>query len=147
MDTKQNKQLVMQAYEHYRNRNIAAILAMTDDGIEWVGYDSELIPFAGDYHGKDEVAYFFRTLDQCQDVLRFEPRSFIAEGDKVAVTGVGQWHVKATGLDYESPWVHVFTLRDGKIVRFEQFNHTAAAEAAYRPAQAAGASGQKPLHH
>ena len=147
MDIKQNKQLVVQAYEHYRNKDIGAILAMADDGIEWIGYESDLIPFAGTHRGKDGVAYFFRMLEQAQDVLRFEPRHFISEGDKVVVTGVGKWHVKASGLTYESPWAHVFTIRDGKIVRFEQFNHTAAAEAAYRPSRAASISDHKPLHH
>jgi ketosteroid isomerase-like protein len=147
MDISQNKQLVKQAYEHYKNKKIDGILAMVDDDIEWLGYESDLIPFAGNYHGKDEVAQFFSTLAQNQDVLRFDPQNFIAEGDKVVVTGAASYHVKATGLDYESPWVHIFTVRDGKIIRFQQFNHTAAAEAAYRPAQATGMGSQRPLHH
>jgi hypothetical protein len=32
--------------------------------------------------------------------------------------------------------VHIFTIRDGKVARFHQFNDTAAAERAYRPLQA-----------
>jgi ketosteroid isomerase-like protein len=147
MDISQNKQLVKQAYEHYKNKEIDGILAMVDDDVEWLGYESDLIPFAGNYHGKDEVAQFFSTIAQNQDVLRFDPQSFVAEGDKVVVTGAASYHVKATGLDYESPWVHIFTVRDGKIIRFQQFNNTAAAEAAYRPAQAAGMGSQRPLHH
>ncbi len=147
MDSKQNKQRVMQAYDMYRNKDIAGILAMVDPQVEWVGYDSDYIPFAGSHHGKDEVAQFFQKLDAAQEVLRFEPRNFIAEGDKVAVTGTGSWRVKATGQSYDSPWAHVFTLRDGKIVRFEQFNHTAAAEAAYRSGQGAGVAQPRPAQH
>jgi uncharacterized protein len=147
MDTKQNKQLVMQAYEMYRNKDIKGILALCDDKVEWIGQESEFIPFAGRHHGKDQVAQFFSKLEQSQDAIRFEPRDFIADGDKVAVTGGAAWHVKATGQTYDSPWAHVFTLRNGKIVRFEQFNHTAAAEAAFRPAQGAGASQAKPMRH
>ena len=53
-----------------------SILAMLDDGIEWTGYDSNLIPFTGSYHGKDEVAHFLASLEAARDVLRFEPQNF-----------------------------------------------------------------------
>lgn len=147
MDTKQTKQVVMQAYQSYKDHNIKGILALTDDKVEWIGPESDYIPFAGSHHGKDQVAQFFSKLEQSQDVLKFEPQTFIAEGDKVAVTGVSSWRVKATGQTYDSPWVHIFTIRNGKIARFEQHSHTAAAEAAYRPAQGAAPSKDTSMRH
>lgn len=147
MDTKQTKQLVMQAYQMYLDKNIKGILSLLDDNVEWVGQDSDYIPFAGSFHGKDQVAQFFNKLEQSQDVVNFEPQNYIAEGDKVAVTGISNWTVKATGQTYDNPWVHIFTVRDGKIVRFQQYNHTAAAEAAFRPTQAAGISADTSVRH
>lgn len=147
MDTKQTKQLVMQAYQMYKDKNIKGILSLLDDKIEWIGQDSDYIPFAGGFHGKDEVAHFFSKLEQSQDVVKFEPQIFIAEGDKVAVTGISTWTVKATGQTYDNPWVHIFTIRDDKIARFEQHNHTAAAEAAFKPTQAAGISQDTSMRH
>lgn len=147
MDTKQTKQVVMQAYQSYKDNNIKGVLALIDDKVEWIGPDSDYIPFAGTHKGKDQVAQFFSKLEQTQDVLKFEPQTFIAEGDKVAVTGNGSWRVKATGQTYDSPWVHIFTLRDGKIARFEQHVHTAAAEAAFRPAQGAAQTKDKSMRH
>jgi ketosteroid isomerase-like protein len=147
MDTKQNKQLVMQVYDMYKNKDIKGILALQDEKVEWISPESDYIPFAGNYHGRDQVAQFFSKLEQTQDAIKFEPQNFIAEGDKVAVTGISSWTVKATGQSYDNPWVHIFTLRDGKIVRLEQYNHTAAAEAAFRPTQAAGASQDTSLRH
>lgn len=147
MDTSQTKQLVMQAYQCYRTHDIRGILSLLDENIEWIGPDSDTVPFAGQFHGKDQVAQFFSMLDQAQDVILFEPQNFIAEGDKVAVTGDSRWGVKATGLTYDSPWVHIFTLRDGKITRFEQHSHTAAADAAYRAGQGAGQASDTSLRH
>ena len=147
MDTNQSKQLVMQAYEMYKNRNIKGIIGMLDDKVEWIGFDSDYIPFAGKHRGKDEVTQFFSKVEQAQDVIFFEPKEFIAEGEKVVVTGEASWRVKTTGQSYDSPWVHVFTLRNGKILRFQQYNHTAAAEAAYRSGQAGGASPERPMRH
>jgi ketosteroid isomerase-like protein len=147
MDTQQNKQLVMQAYQFYKEKNIKGILSLNDDKVEWIGQESDYIPFAGSFHGKDQVAQFFSKLDQSQDALKFEPQTFIAEGDKVAVTGLSRWTVKATGQTYDSPWVHIFTIRNGKIVRFEMHSNTAAAEAAFRSTQPAGTSKDKPMRH
>jgi hypothetical protein len=74
-------------------------------------------------------------MDQAQEALQFEPQEFIAEGDKVVVTGQAKWAVKSNAQTYESPWVHIFTIRDGKVARFHQFNDTAAAVEAFRPYQ------------
>lgn len=147
MDISQTKQLVMRAYQLYQAHDINGVLSLTDENIEWIGPDSDYIPFAGQFHGKGQVAHFFNMLGQAQDVILFEPQNFIAEGDKVAVSGNARWRVKATGMTYDSPWVHIFTLRDGKIVRFEEHSHTAAAEAAYRAGQGAGQGVDVSLRH
>jgi ketosteroid isomerase-like protein len=147
MNTQQNKQLIMQCYQLYKEKNIRGLLNLFHDDIEWIASDSDDIPFAGSFHGKDEVAQFFTKLEQAQDVIQFEPRDFIAEGDKVVATGNSSWHVKSTGLTYDDPWAHVFTIRDGKVARLQQYNHTAAAETAYRPTRAAGQAKAAPMRH
>lgn len=147
MDTQKNKQLIMQCYQLYKDKNIKGLLNLFHDDIEWIANDSDDIPFAGSFHGKDQVAQFFTMLDQAQDIIEFEPRDFIAEGDKVVATGISRWHVKSTGLTYDNPWSHLFTIRDGKVARLQQYNHTAAAEAAYRPMSAAGEAKGAPMRH
>jgi ketosteroid isomerase-like protein len=147
MDTSQNKQLAMQAYQFYKAQDIKGILSLLDENVEWIGPESDIVPFAGQFHGKDQVIHFFSMLDQAQEVILFDPQNFIAEGDKVAVTGNSRWGVKTTGLTYDSPWVHIFTIRDGKITRFEQHSHTAAAEAAYRAGQGTGQATDMSLRH
>ncbi|WLI89308.1 nuclear transport factor 2 family protein [Massilia sp. R2A-15] len=147
MDTKDTKQLIMSAYQLYKQKDIKGILALCKDDVEWVGPEVESLPFAGNYSGRAAVGDFFTKLDQSMEPLKFEPETFIAEGDKVVVIGSGRWHVKTTGVDYDSPWVHIFTVRDGKIARFEQHTNTAVAEAAFRPIQGAAAAKGAPLRH
>lgn len=137
MDSQENKQLVMQGYQKFLNKDINGLLELFTDDIEWIGAKAEELPFAGDYHGKNEVVQYFTQLEQAQEAQMYEPRDFIAEGDKVVVTGQSRWTVKSTGQTYDNPWVHVFTLRDGKVARFVQYNDTAAAAKAYRPTQLA----------
>lgn len=51
------------------------------------------------------------------------------------------------GRTYDSPWVHVFPLRDGKVARFQDYHDTAAGERAYRPGLPGQAAAGAPLHH
>lgn len=132
MDSHQNKQLVMRAYELYARGDIKGVLGLCADGVCWTSADIEHVPFSGVFNGRFQVGEFFASLAGAMDTLRFTPRDFIAEGDKVVVTGEARWHVKSTGADFGSDWVHVFTVREGEVVRFEQFTDTAAAQAAFR---------------
>lgn len=65
------------------------------------------------------------------EIQRFEPREFIAQGDQVVVLGEERMRIKATGRIAENRWVMVFALRDGRIVRFREFDDTAAVAAAF----------------
>jgi ketosteroid isomerase-like protein len=147
MDTRQNKQLILHCYQLFKDKNIKDLIDFFDDNIEWISAESDDIPFAGSFHGKDQVAQYFTMLDQAQDVIAFEPQDFIAEGDKVVATGISRWHVKSTGLTYDNPWTHVFTIRDGKVSRLRQYNNTAAAEAAYRPMKGVEQAQSAPMRH
>ncbi|PUA16929.1 nuclear transport factor 2 family protein [Glaciimonas sp. PCH181] len=147
MSSQENKQLVMQGYQMFKNKDIKGLLTLYTDDIEWIGTESEYIPFLGTYKGKKQVEQFFMTMEQAQEAIQFEPQVFIAEDDKVVVTGQAIWLVKATGQRYENPWVHVFTIRDKKIARFQQYNNTAAAEAAYKPSQTSSRQQKPSVHH
>lgn len=133
MNSQENKLVVKEGYQKFKNKDIAGILELFADDIEWEGARSEYIPFSGVYRGKQQAAQYFALMDQAQESQSFEPQEFIAEGDKVVVMGQSKWTVKATGQTYENPWVHIFTLREGKVVKFQQYNDTAAAQEAFRP--------------
>ena len=87
----------------------------------------DVIPTAGTRYGRDQVEQYFLTLDGMEDIQSFEPEEFIVEGDKVIAMGDLERRVDSTGSLFRSPWVHVFTLRMGKISDFRSFYDTAAA--------------------
>lgn len=131
MSTEANRQLAARGYDMFRRGDIPGILDQATDDVEWVSSEVAQIPFSGTYVGKKEVTDFFVTLSESLESLRFEPQEFIAERDKVVVLGVSQWRVRKTGVVYDDAWVHVFTMRDGKIARFRIFGNSAAAVAAF----------------
>lgn len=148
MNAQENKQLVMQGYQRFANRDIQGILDQCADDVEWFGPDNDIVPFAGTFHGKQGVRQFFMTMAGAQEYMRFEPREFVAENDTVVVLGDLQARIHATGQTYESPWIHVFRLRDGQIASFQHLSDTAASERAYMPAQSgAGTRSDASLPH
>jgi ketosteroid isomerase-like protein len=54
-------------------------------------------------------------------------RRFVAQDDTVAVVGHTRCVAKPTGKSYETDFVHLVTLEDGKITRFQEFFDTWAA--------------------
>jgi ketosteroid isomerase-like protein len=148
MDTQQNKQSVQEAYQLFQSGDIRSLLERIHDDAEWISPESDFMPFAGAFRGKQGIGEFFAKLDANMQALRFEPLDLIAEGDKVVAIGRATWLAKPTGQQFDTPWVHIFTMRDGKVARFEAFADTAAGERAFRVEQQAGqATASTQLHH
>ena len=147
MNIQENKRFVMEAYEQFKKGDIAGLLERYHDDAEWVGPDSDIVPFSGCYHGKAGIAQFFQKLGATSQATRFDVKDCIAEGDKVVVIGEASWLVKATGRSYEVPWTHVLTLRDGKVAKFETIYDNTTAEIAFSPDGGAKAAQESPMHH
>lgn len=94
-------------------------------------YGPPVIPYAGTYRGPEECRDFFETVLSSVDVHQFDAEEFIAERDKVVVTGHLNLTAKRTGRGIDSDFVHVITLKDGKWLRFRDFMNTAVAVAAF----------------
>ena len=122
-----NVALVQSIYAAFERRDIAFILARTDPDIEWIsGGSQEDFPTLGPRRGVAGTASFFADVAEHDDFTSFEPRQMIASGDTVVALGHYGITAKKTGRHFESDWAHVFTLRAGKCVRWQEFTDTAA---------------------
>jgi ketosteroid isomerase-like protein len=83
------------------------------------------------------VAEFFKQLAEAEDFSHFAPNEFIAEGDRVIALGSSTATIKETGKTFKTDWVHVFTVKNGKITNFTEFFDNAAANRAYQKTLAA----------
>ena len=135
--SEQNKAIVKQAYENFKTGNIEALLNLMSENIFWTLPEIENVPFSGKRTGRASVGEFFATVGASQESLRFEPREFIAEGDRVVSLGSHEWRVKATKREFSGEFAHVWTIRGGKAVAFNEYTDTAACAEAYRKAMSA----------
>jgi hypothetical protein len=133
----ENKAIVQQAYNNFKTGNIEALLNLMSDDITWELPEMEGVPFGGIRTGRASVGEFFATVNKSQENLRFEPREFIAEGDRVVALGSYDWRVKATGREFHGEFAHVWAIRGGKAIAFHEYTDTAAAANAYRRAMSA----------
>jgi len=133
MSEAQNTKIVQEAYAAFGRRDVPGILANMDDAIVWrpVHGAAKQVPFSGERRGKAAVAEFFKIVAEAQDFETFEPREFVAQGDKVIALGHYAAKVKATGRRFDSDFVMVFTVRSGKVVQFQEFLDTAGLNAAF----------------
>ncbi|MBV9211948.1 MAG: nuclear transport factor 2 family protein [Acidobacteria bacterium] len=132
MSEQQNRQVIEQAYQNFKTGDIQALLGQLTEDVSWQLAEMNNVPFAGKRQGQAAVGEFFATLADAQDVLKFEPQQFVAQGDKVVALGQYNWRVKATGREYGGDWAHVFTVRDGKIAGFQEYMDTASATDAFK---------------
>jgi hypothetical protein len=132
MSEQENTNIVQDVYGHFRAGDIKALLTLLSDDIEWQLPEIENVPFAGKRRGHEQMGQFFASLVDTQEVQHFEPREFIARGDKVVALGHYAWHVKSTGREFGGDFAHVFTMSNGKVKRFHEYMDTAAAAAAHR---------------
>jgi uncharacterized protein len=139
MAEQENVKVVQEAYASFGRGDIQALLDTLDEQVDWVLPGEGMIPQAGAYHGRDGVARFFQTLDQTTEFTAFEPRQFIAQGDRVIALGWYKGKAKATGRPFESDWAMSFVLRDGKVLKFQEYTDTGAIAPAFAASAAASA--------
>ncbi len=132
MSDQDNVEVVRHAYENFKTGDVGALLEQVSEDVDWRLPEIEGAPFAGARRGRGQVSEFFTSLADSQDVVSFEPREFVAQGDKVVALGSYVWRVKSNGREYGGEWAHVFTIRAGNIVGFNEYMDSARAEAAYR---------------
>ena len=123
MTPQENKKVVQDAYAAFGRGDIPALIGLLSPDVDWEGVigAGPNVPTRGRRKGHQEVGKFFEQVGATVDFKRFEPRQFVAEGDTVVVLGFYDAIVKTTGRPYAADWVMVFTLRDGKISRFQEF--------------------------
>ena len=133
MQEAQNTKIVQDAYAAFGRGDVQALLATFDENINWhpVYGASDKVPTAGRRSGKPAVAAFFKTLSESISFSTFEPRDFIAQGDKVVAVGHYVGKAISTGRTFESDWAMIFTFKNGGVVDFKEFTNATQLNAAF----------------
>jgi ketosteroid isomerase-like protein len=119
----ENIDTIRRVYEAMKARDADVMEKLFADDISV--WQSPELPWGGEYEGHDGVFTFFLTLvEHIESQVTTE--SLFAAGDHVVQTGRTRGTVRANGASFDIPEVHVWELRDGKVVRYQSYIDTPA---------------------
>ena len=116
-----NVALVKSLYEAVGRQDRAAIFAVVDPGI--LIRQTELLPWGGQYQGIEGLqAFFGKLFANVESQLATE--QFLDAGNDVVMIGRTSGRTKANGMHFDITAIHVWAVREGKIVGFYPYIDT-----------------------
>ena len=120
-----NVALVKRSYAAFARGDLDGVLGDVHPEIEW--QQAQGLPHGGVYHGVEAVrrAIFDPLDEEWWDEFSATPDEFLDAGPEVVVLGRYRGVAKGTGRPLDVPFVHVWTVEEGRATRFRQFLDTA----------------------
>jgi ketosteroid isomerase-like protein len=113
-----NVDVVNGAYANFASGDVPAVIAAVDEAVQW---DSPgCLPQGGSFTGPAGVGSFFEAVGANWQELKIDIKQLLDAGDEVVAIGRGQGSL-AGGDPAGYGFAHVFTIADGKIIRFREY--------------------------
>ena len=127
-----NLEIIMSTYvgknSEENGRNLSSYAA---DNIIWT--EAKGFPYGGTYKGIEAaVKNVFNRLATEWINYTFTPEGYLAEGDKICTYGTYSGINRLTGQPFEARVAHLWMLKDGRIISFEQFVDSQTANNTYK---------------
>jgi ketosteroid isomerase-like protein len=114
-----NAQVVNNAYAAFGRGDIAAVLDLVSDDVEWSS--PQTLPHGGEYHGKTEVGGFFKAIGANWAELPLDIEVVGEVGGDLVIGVVRANGTRGTGAKQSYGAAHAFTVRNGKITKFREY--------------------------
>lgn len=129
MDVNDNTQRAYAIFDAFGRGDIPYILGELTNDSRFTSHLDPIVPWAGDFVGKDNVVRYFQALGGSVEVIDHPVSTVVAQGDTVVAMGEVSFRVRETGKAGSSAWVYIFTFANGQLESFTQFNDQGLAEA------------------
>jgi uncharacterized protein len=121
----ENVEIVRAIYEAFGRGDVPAVLGRMDEAIEWREAENFLYADRNPYVGPQAVLEgVFMRLGAEWDEFTVTPAEWLGAGEHVVVLGTYSGAYKATGRDVRAQFAHVWGLKGGRVVRFQQYTDT-----------------------
>ena len=113
-----NAAIIRRAYDDFAKGNIPAVFAVFDAAITWHGPGHS--PLSGDFNGHDQIGGFFqRTMELSGGAFSIDLHHVLADADLVVALVTVK--AKRQGIAVSFPEVHVWRLKNGKVIEFREY--------------------------
>ena len=118
-----NLEILQGAYEAFGRGDVEAVAAVMDPQIEWMEADVDGLPYAGTHHGVEAVVNdVFAQIPTTYDSFSLVPQEWVDGGDTIVM--LGEITLEKDDRRATQRVAQVWTMRDGRAVRFEAFQDT-----------------------
>ena len=123
--SQENIDVINKIYEEFGQRNFDAVLEHFGPAFEWIAADNSPLANGSPYRGLDAVREgVMMRIATGFDRLTVKRDEIFGAGDKVVVLGYYDGVRKANGKWFQAQLAHVWTLANGKAVKFQQYVDT-----------------------
>ena len=118
-----NLTIISDHYTASARQDVQSMMADVAPDVQWT--EMAGFPCAGTWVGPEQIVeHVFKVLSSEWTNYRFELAELIDAGDRVIGVGLYSGIYKKTGKSMQARVAHIWRLKEGKIVQFEQFTDT-----------------------
>jgi len=123
--SQENIQIIRGLYEAFVKGDVPAVLGQMDPGIEWNEAENFIYADRNPYIGPQAVLEgVFMRLGTEWEGFTVSPAEILDAGDTIVAQGFYSGKVKSTGRTVRAQFAHVWQIRNGKVMRFQQYTDT-----------------------
>ena len=123
--SQENIDLINTIYRHFNNREYDDVVRNFGEDVEWFAADNSPLADRSPYHGiKDIREGVFGRIAAAFNRLDVEIDEIIDAGDKVIILGYYEGEFAAGTKAPRAQLAHVWTIANGKAVKFQQYVDT-----------------------
>ena len=112
---------IIAGYEAWNRQDVESLAQMMEPGAEFVPIEQSI---QQSFTGPEGMRNFFDASMEVWEEFLFNPVAFVPVGDAVLVELDVKGTARGSGIVIEEHWAHVYTQRDGRLVRFVAFRST-----------------------
>ena len=128
-------EVIKSVYGAFSKGDVPGILEFCAENVDWDNsrVASVECPWNGNFKGRKNVPKFFEAVGEHLDIVVFEPKEFLHNGNHVAVHLRIESTVKRTGKKILNDAIHFWTFdTSNRISAYRHYNDTAAELAAWK---------------
>ena len=118
-------QIIRSIYDAFEKGDVPTVLAQMHQSIEWKEAENFIYADRNPYIGPQAVLDgVFMRLGSDWESFTVTPEQWLDASDHVVVLGSYTGTYKATGREVRAQFAHVWSLKESKVVRFQQYTDT-----------------------
>jgi len=123
--SQENVQIIRGMYDALGSGDIPTALGRMDQSIEWNEAENFIYADRNPYVGPQAVLEgVLMRFGSDWDDFTITPEEWLDAGDRVVVLGTYSGTHKSTGKQVRAQFAHIVSVREGRIVRFQQYTDT-----------------------